>query len=74
MFEVEKGVARKQLGIYPFGQMEVDDSFLVPSSSKDDRRRTQRHISAVSTSHGRRNGKRFSTRQVEGGVRCWRIA
>lgn len=55
---------------YPFHTMQVGDSFFVP-----DGRQVNVGNSASShcnTTAGR--GKRFTTRTVEGGVRCWRIA
>jgi hypothetical protein len=55
---------------YPFRTMQIGESFFVPGGK-------QANVGGCayahcSTSAGR--GKRFTTRTVEGGVRCWRIA
>jgi hypothetical protein len=56
-------------GVYPFGQMEVGDSFLAGLSSQD-------KLKAASASHwfGKRNSKKFSVLKTDGGFRVWRVA
>ena len=58
---------------YPFADMEVGDSFLVPGkgSTKD-----QSHISAYAIMVAKRlgGGRKFATRQVGADLRVWRIA
>lgn len=71
-FRIEKGVEiPKRSGDatrkYPFPQMEVGDSFAVPSG---------RHlaVSTAATNYGNKYQMKFSVRAVDGGHRCWRIA
>lgn len=52
---------------YPFGKMEVGDSFRVP----EEKSVTVRNSSFV---YGSRNGKKFTVRKHEDAYRCWRIA
>jgi hypothetical protein len=67
--QIEKGIPIPQSGSrtharkYPFDEMEIGDSVLV----EDDR-----VYSAVSV-YSKRNGKKYATRKVEGGIRVWRI-
>ena len=71
MFEVEKGysipVSRNKVA-YPWSQMAIGDSFFVPFTVKDP------HVvfSAVSVRNGRSHEK-FIARQVELGIRVWRV-
>jgi hypothetical protein len=56
---------------YPFNKMEVGDSFFV-GCAKDDLKSTMTKI--LSSARGQKAiGKKFTTRVVDGGVRCWRI-
>ena len=58
---------------YPLGEMEPMDSFFVSVGDKEKGSEVVRVRSAVSV-YGRRNGKKFSCRMVEGGVRIWRTS
>ena len=59
---------------YPFERMEVGDSFLIKPNGTP-KRQLQVRVCAAWTRHAsRKNGKRFTSRSVEGGVRVWRIA
>ncbi|GJH00244.1 hypothetical protein [Paraburkholderia terrae] len=80
-FKIEKGIpapctpenlrtGRKLL--YPFAEMKVGDSFLVPET-EDIRNRADRVKSAAST-YSRKHSIRLATKIVEGGVRVWRLA
>lgn len=67
--------------IYPFGEMEVGDSFAVPLSGEKSKggndKVTDRISSAVSAFKKRADrGLKFSvhTDRSEGVVRCWRMA
>lgn len=71
MIKIEKGVempkgrqGRKQ--IYPWDDMEVGDSFKVQGKSQKD-------LSPSASFAGKRRGKKFSARNVDGGVRVWRV-
>lgn len=77
MYEIDKGVeipaphgvATRR--VYPFREMEIGDSFLVPGDG--DKRQLQARIGSAASYYGKRNNKRFVTRSVEGGVRVWRV-
>ena len=64
--KIDKGIPMPSLTRYPFDEMEVGDSFLVPSDNR----------TSVSTLVSRNhNGKKFSLRKMtDGTYRCWRIA
>lgn len=76
MFKIETNVpmpvgstsshARK----YPFGEMKVGDSLMVPCSQE----RRQKTQNSVIGSAMRFKPMKFITRQIEDGVRIWRIA
>lgn len=65
MFEIEKGVPVTKKAKYSFESMEVGDSFFL---SVDQRRK----FSNTASGWGKRNGKKFIVRKVDGGFRCWR--
>jgi hypothetical protein len=81
-YEIEKGVALPPVPQsftrkYPFPDMEPGDSFLIPAKNGERQRLRQRIRCAARRFAARRtmpDGVRFTTRAVEGGVRCWRIA
>lgn len=61
-------IRHNQTDTYPFGAMEIGDSFLVPSNDV----RVAKVRSAASK-YGRRWDKVFLCRRLPTGVRCWRI-
>jgi hypothetical protein len=69
-FKIDKGVPipSKQRTEYPWGRMEVGDSFFV---EKDEQGR--RLATAVKAVNRRVKNKKFIVRKVLGGYRCWRI-
>lgn len=79
-FQIEKDVPvpkRKFRGKYPFGEMEVGDSFLVPADDEGatyiPKYRRPRVAGAIRT-YSARHGKRFTYRRLEdNSVRVWRI-
>lgn len=69
-FKIEKSVPKPapiRRRKYPWLEMEIGDSFLVPGG------RTERLANSAHGA-GKRYGRKFSTRSVEGGVRVWRDA
>jgi hypothetical protein len=72
--EIEKGIPipPKKGGkiFFPFDEMEVGDSFFVPVKEKNMRRL----VNNKASKYAGKSGKKFTTRTVEGGIRCWRIA
>lgn len=69
--DIEKGIAIPEItsaarDTYPFGKMEVGDSvFLYGMESTSSACVSARQI-------GKRQGKKFTTRKMDGGVRIWR--
>lgn len=70
MYEIDKGIAipdpRTNGCIYPWDDMEIGDSFIVPPE-KD------KSIHATKSAAGKRYGKKFIARKVDGGTRVWRV-
>lgn len=58
--------------IYPFPDMDVGDSFFVRAVPYK-LRSVQQMVGQAAKRFGRRSKTRFTTRHVEGGVRCWRV-
>lgn len=78
MYEIDKGIeipapniANNARRLYPFPEMEIGDSFLVPGDG--DKKVLQARLGSAACYFGKRNSKRFVTRSVEGGVRVWRV-
>jgi hypothetical protein len=65
--------------VYPFAEMKEGDSFLVPvpASPSETFHARRKHKQAFVAERARRyraaTGRKFTTRQVEDGVRVWRI-
>ncbi len=76
-FKIEKNVKMpKSYGggpLYPWGKMIVSNSFFVPSWEGEKTQRTQSRVSAAARVWGKRNNVKFASRQVDGGVRIWRV-
>lgn len=61
---------------YPFGEMEVGDSFLVPMAKKDEPKRFRATIGykwMTWKRHVENTDIKFRSHLVEGGLRVWRI-
>ena len=72
MFKIEKNVPLKNHqpanSKYPFGSMEVGDSFLAPKSAA-------KGAQSASLKWGKYNGVKFATRtQDDGSMRIWRVS
>jgi len=71
MFAIEKGIpipgGSKLAPKYPFDKLDVNDSFFVPGA----RRAT---VGAAAYHFANKNGRKFTVRLVDDGVRVWRIA
>jgi hypothetical protein len=73
-YRVERGVALPETrSCFPFLDMAKGDSFFVPCVLGDAAGK-QKSISSSAGRFERKNiGCKFTTRIVEGGVRCWRV-
>jgi hypothetical protein len=75
-FKIESGVPLPEpvsgRASYPFGSMNVGDSFFV-AAAHDDLLARDRLASAASY-FGIRNKMKFARRKVDGGFRVWRLA
>lgn len=60
---------------YPFAAMQIGDSFFVPATGEAVKKRAA-GLSRAASAHAKKNeGRKYTTRKVEGGgVRVWRIA
>ena len=76
MYKIEKGIPVSGLtkgrrgSKYPFADMEVGDSFLLPCGDKE-RVKTMARVSC-SITRQKVTGKLFTARSAEGGIRVWR--
>ena len=68
--KIEKNVpfiGRANNGKFPFYKMEIGDSFSVGLDNR-------LSLRSMASTYGRKNGKKFITRQSDDGIRVWRIA
>jgi hypothetical protein len=74
MYTVEQDVPlpaayrHRKARVWPFGQMEVGDSFIVHDPDKWD------YTQQCASIYGKRLKRKFTTRKMEDGLRVWRIA
>jgi hypothetical protein len=70
-FVIEKGVPVAAHGnaIYPFGEMEVGDSFILPNGAGN--ASSFRRSAALWAA---RNNAKVTIRKVDGGLRVWRLS
>lgn len=70
-FKIEKGIPLPRRSAankkYDFGAMKIGDSMLCAGVEP-------KEVRGVAHAAGKREGMKFATRTVEGGVRVWRIA
>lgn len=64
---IKKGVTDSNPPKYPFKEMEVGDSFFVANQVICGKAYLSAHA------YGRYHGQRFAGRNVEGGLRIWRL-
>lgn len=66
-YKIEKGVPLiRPRGSYPFGEMEVGDSFAISSAQR-------KNVSAAAAAYGKSHGRKYAVRKSVIGARCWRI-
>ncbi len=75
--KIEKNIPVTSRSKYPFPEMNVGDSFLVPADSSGARvneRATSPIVSGAARAWGHTRGRKFSVRkQPCGGYRVWRV-
>lgn len=73
MITVEKGRPIPPLTTkkYPFGEMEIGDSFWVPMGENEEK--TKNMIRCAAGAFGRRRVMKFSVRKIDNGFRVWRV-
>lgn len=59
---------------YPFNDMSVGDSFLIPVPSRDTIAAVASSVTASITDRKDRYGEDYTTRRVKNGIRVWRLA
>lgn len=74
-FKIEKNIPLPNKGgrgrplMYPFDQMDVNDSFLIPKGVN------AKSVSNAAGKYGKRHGKEFTTREIGNGrYRIWRTS
>jgi hypothetical protein len=77
--EIETGIplptrqAPTRVSRYPYGQMEVGQSFFVPNGEDEPDVVLRRMRQGAMWAKVRYSPARFTARQVEGGTRVWRV-
>ena len=69
MIKIDKGIPLlpfRRAMKNPFDEMGVGDSFMVKGVKRE-------NLAVTAAKYGKKSGKAFLVREVEGGVRCWRI-
>lgn len=75
-FKIEKGVPmppRRSNNIYPWQSMEIGDSLMIPGEGAASQKNAKL-VAMAAYSYGKRTGKKFSFRPVEGGHSIWRVS
>ena len=77
LFAIDKGIPvpnGEGKSKYPFADMAVGDSFLVPFVAGKSHEYTDKRLRSSAAIAQRRYEAKFVVRVVDGGVRCWRVA
>jgi hypothetical protein len=70
-----KGQGRKRCKhFYPWDDVPVGGSFFVPHNNEVPLSRQQSSLTSLAKIAGRIRGTTYATRQVDGGIRVWRVA
>lgn len=59
---------------YPFGEMAVGDSFMVPADEGEAAKKAATAIGASARNYAKKQPSKYTVRLVDNGVRCWRTA
>ena len=78
MYNIEKKKvpmpkARAPAGRYPFDNMDIGESFFIEPENGVSIDQLQRRVSTAAYRAKYIFGKTFTTRRMDGGVRCWMI-
>jgi hypothetical protein len=73
MYKIQKDIPLVSRKKYSFEEMNIGDSFLVPSSDLPEKSKGQ-SIRSVALRYSKKTGKKFKVSKVEGGIRVWRIS
>jgi hypothetical protein len=77
MFKIEKNIPITALYAaqvqYPFGEMQVGDSILVPVPEGQTFGTLRSRLTAASGAYARKNDMKFSQRRIGDAIRIWRI-
>jgi len=73
MFKVESGIPVPVRLRYPFGELEVGDSFFIPEEEGDTRKAQVNVMSALRNYNSRHTPIKCTTQYSPEGVRVWRI-
>ena len=82
-FKIEKGIpippkaerggnSAGRLGIYPWKEMEVGDSFFIPAKDRGDAKIIQLRVGSAAKNQWQNHGRVIVTRSLPGGIRVWR--
>ena len=65
MIKIESGIPMPAQ--FPFAEMRVNDSFLLPEGTK------RLTVAVAAGRYAKKTGTKFTTRKTAEGYRCWRI-
>lgn len=78
MFKIEKDIPieKNKKSLYPFAQMNVNDSFVIPATGYDEYHTARSSLSYYLNVFNKKSEKPFKikTAQTKEGLRVWRIA
>lgn len=73
--KIEKNIPiqGRKYDMYPFKEMKVKDSFFIPVDGEIKNKRSVQHkFSGLCSYFGRKLGRKYISRSVDGGIRVWR--
>jgi len=74
MYEIEKNVPLSPHKTkYPWNDMVVGDSFLVKPKNGQTARSFRCSISALASHRGKMHNEKYTTREINGNIRIWRV-
>jgi len=76
-FKIEKDipipVARNKNQPFPVSELETGDSFFIPLEYIENHYKNPDSVFSLFSVTGKRTGKKFTVRKMDGGYRVWRI-
>ena len=68
----DKNKSGKRKSVYPFNEMELNDSFLVPNPDNLSTIILRNRVNSAAVYHSKIDGMKFTVRDTVEGIRVWR--